>query len=115
MVISEIMYKPAPRNDGKNLEYIELFNSNPFFFDMSGWQLSGAINFTFPSPMIVPGGSFVVIAAAPADVQTVYGLSSFLGPYTGSLKNSGTIQLLDEVGSIRLEISDYGTDQWPAA
>jgi hypothetical protein len=29
LVISEIMYHPAARADGKNLEFIEIFNSEP--------------------------------------------------------------------------------------
>ena len=115
LVISEIMYKPAPRTDSRNLEFIELYNANPYFFDMSGWQLSGSINFTFPTPTIIPGNGFIVIAAAPGDIQTVYELSGVLGPYGGSLKKSGTIQLLDEVGAVRLEIPYSNFYPWPAA
>src|SRR5439155_26554804 len=37
LVISEIMYRPAPRSDGKVLEYVELFNSNPFFEEIGGY------------------------------------------------------------------------------
>ena len=29
IAISEIMYKPAPRTDSNNLEFIEIYNSNP--------------------------------------------------------------------------------------
>src|SRR5207248_9871532 len=53
LVISEIMYKPAPRADNRNLEYIELYNSNPFYEDISGYQISGDIGFTFPSQTIL--------------------------------------------------------------
>ncbi|HUD49609.1 MAG TPA: hypothetical protein VMR33_22470, partial [Candidatus Baltobacteraceae bacterium] len=31
IVFSEIMYKPAPRTDGNNVEFLEIFNSCPFF------------------------------------------------------------------------------------
>jgi len=44
LVISEIMYKPAPRSDLRNLEYLELYNSNPFFEDISGYRISGDID-----------------------------------------------------------------------
>jgi len=116
LVISEIMYKPAPNTNGLNLEYIELYNANPYFFDMSGWRLTGdMINYTFPTPMIIQGGAFVVIAAAPADVQAAYGLSGVLGPYTGSLKKSGLVQLVDEVGAVRLEIPYSNIYPWPVA
>ena len=41
IVISEIMYKPAPRTDGNNTEFLELYNSNPFFQDIGGYQIAG--------------------------------------------------------------------------
>ena len=41
-------------------------------------------------------------------MQTVYGITNVLGPYTGSLKKSGTLQLLDEQGSVLLTVSDDG-------
>src|SRR5205807_9688002 len=85
IVISEIMYKPAPRNDSLNLEYIELFNANPFYEDISGYQLAGDIQFTFPPNTVMGGGAFLVVAKVPADVQGIYGISGVMGPYTSSL------------------------------
>src|SRR2546421_3875258 len=87
VVISEIMYHPTNRVDGKNLEFIELFNSNPFFEDISGFRLSGEIDFTFPSNTVLNARSFLVVAAVPADVQSVYGISNVTGPYTNKLSN----------------------------
>ena len=57
IVFSEIMWKPAPRTDGKNLEYLELYNSNPWFQDISGYQITCAdMNYTFPAGTTIPGG-----------------------------------------------------------
>jgi len=68
IVFSEIMYKPAARSDGKNLEFLELYNSNPWFQDISGYQITCAdMNYTFPPNTKIPGGGYLVIAAAPAD------------------------------------------------
>ena len=36
IAFSEIIWKPAPRGDTQNLEFIELYNSNPWFHDISG-------------------------------------------------------------------------------
>ena len=41
IVFSEIMYKPAPRTDSANLEFIELYNSNPWFQDIGNYRLKG--------------------------------------------------------------------------
>ncbi len=113
LVISEIMYKPAPRGDLRNLEYLELYNSNPFFEDLSGYRISGDIDYTFPSNTVLAGGAFVVVAAVPADVQAVYGIGNVAGPYSGTLKKSGTIRLRNNVDAIYLEVNYGSSAPWP--
>jgi hypothetical protein len=116
IAISEIMYKPAPRTDTNNLEFIELYNSNPWFHDISGYRLVCAdMNYTFPPGTIIPGGGFLVVAASPASIQNVYGLTGVLGPYTGSLKKSESLQLLDEVGAVLLTVPYSNQPPWPVA
>ncbi|HWH71256.1 MAG TPA: lamin tail domain-containing protein, partial [Candidatus Sulfotelmatobacter sp.] len=116
IAISEIMYKPAPRTDGNNLEFVELYNSNPWFHDLSGYQLvADNLTYTFPAGTIIPGGGFLVIAASPQGVQNVYGIPNVLGPYTGSLKKSGTLQLLDEQGAVLLTVPYSDVYPWPVA
>ncbi len=113
-VFSEIMYTPAARADGLNTEYLELYNSNPWFDDISGYQLAGEIQYTFPSNTIVPGGGFLVVAAAPADMQTAYGITNVLGPYSKSLKKGGEVQLINAAGGIVLDVTYTNTLPWPA-
>src|SRR5262245_15700412 len=71
LVISEVMYRPVPRPDGRNLEFIELYNSEAVPTDLSGYRFSGDADFTFPTNTVLPGLSFLVIAPAPSDIQTV--------------------------------------------
>jgi regulation of enolase protein 1 (concanavalin A-like superfamily) len=116
IVISEIMYKPAPRADGKNLEFLELYNSNPWFHDIGGYRVVGDnLNYTVPVGTVIPGGSFLVIAASPADLGTVYGISNILGQYTGSLKKADTLRLFDEQGALLLTIPFSDRYPWPVA
>jgi hypothetical protein len=116
IVISEIMYKPAPRTDTNNLEYLELYNSNPWFQDISGYQLvCDNLSYTFPAGTIMAGGAYLVVAASPASLQNVYGITNVMGPYAGSLKKSGTLQLLDEQGSVLLIIPYSNANPWPVA
>ena len=116
IVISEIMYKPAPRIDGRNLEFLEIYNSTPFFHDISSYQIVSAnMSYTFPSATVIPAGAFFVIAAVPADVQSVYGIANVFGPYTGSLKKSDTLQLLDEQGAVLLTVPYSNVYPWPVA
>src|SRR5260370_34117355 len=59
LVISEIMYKPAARMDGRNLEYVELYNSHPSFEDISGYRISGDISYNFPATTVLQRSAFV--------------------------------------------------------
>jgi len=112
LVISEIMYHPPARADGRNLEFIEIYNSNPFPEDLAGYRLAGDIDYTFPAGTRLGGGEFLVVAAVPADLQAVYGLTNALGPYTNNLSNDrGTVRLRKPMGALLLEVN-Y-TDQWP--
>jgi regulation of enolase protein 1 (concanavalin A-like superfamily) len=116
VAFSEIMYKPAPRTDGKNLEFIELYNSNPWFQDISGYQVTCAdMNYTFPPDTTIPGGGYLVIAAAPSDIESVYGIANVMGPYTGSLKKSETLELLDERTNVLLTVPCSNVYPWPVA
>src|SRR5258706_269580 len=107
LAITEIMYKPAPRTDGRNLEFIEIYNSNPYFEDISGYHISGDINYTFPANTILRRGAYLVIAKIPGDIQAIYAVSAVAGPYSRSLNASGTVQLLsDEPHSNKFRIPD---------
>mgnify|MGYP003344693643 FL=1 len=87
--ITEIQYAPVPRGDGRNLEFIELYNSNPFIEDLSGWELRGSVQFAFPSNSVLPGNSFLVVAAVPGDLAAVTPGLAPVGPWSGSLPDSG--------------------------
>ncbi len=113
IAISEIMYKPATRADLRNAEFIELYNSNPWPEDISGYRLSGDVNFKFPPGTSIGSLGFVVVAAVPDDVQSIYGLTNVFGPYANSLKSGGTIRLLDEQGSRLLQVEYEDAMPWP--
>lgn len=116
IAFSEIMWKPAPRTDGKNLEFLEIYNSNPWFQDISSYQITCAdMNYTFPAGTTIPGGGYLVIAAAPGDIESVYGITNVIGPYNGSLKHSETLELLDERTNVLLTVPYTDTYPWPVA
>src|SRR5262245_10655765 len=116
VILSEIMYHPTNRVDGKNLEFIELFNSNPYFEDISGFRLTGEVEFTFPSNTVFAARCYLVVAASPADLQSVYGITNVVGGFTNKLSNSsGTLRLRNRQGAILFEVNYSGDPPWPAA
>ena len=116
IVISEIMWKPAPRSDTNNCEYLEIYNSNPWFQDISAYKIVCAdMNYTFPAGTILAGGAYLVIAASPGSIESVYGVTNVMGPYTGSLKHAETLQLFDEHGSVLLTVPYSDMAPWPVA
>jgi hypothetical protein len=119
LVISEVMYHPLPRPDGRNPEFIELYNSEASSADISGYRLAGDVDFVFPTNTVLPALSFLVVAPAPADVQAIYGINGVLGPFgngTNSLPNDeGGVRLRSKSGGVLLQVHYADTPPWPAA
>ena len=122
LAISEIMYHPTNRVDGRNLEFIELYNSNPWAEDVSGYRISGEAGYTFPAGTSIPAKGYRVVAAQPTDVTAVYGLSGVLGPLTNSIvgnttnvlgNGGGTLRLRDELDAVLLEVEYDDEAPWP--
>jgi regulation of enolase protein 1 (concanavalin A-like superfamily) len=116
LILSEIMYHPAARADGKELEFVEIMNTQPWPEDISGFRLSGAVEFTFAPGTILGAGAILVVAKAPADLTSVHGISNAAGPYTGALQNgSGTVRLRNRLDAVLLEANYSGNAPFPAS
>ncbi len=125
LVISEIMYHPLARADGRNLEFVELYNSNPWPEDLTGHRLSGAADYAFPAGARLGPQSYLIVAASPSDARAVYGSNNVFGPLirpgsplntTNVLDNGGgTIRLRDELDSVLVEAVYDDEDPYPAS
>ncbi|MCX7819009.1 MAG: lamin tail domain-containing protein [Kiritimatiellae bacterium] len=116
IAITEIHYNPPDRADGRDVEFIELYNSVEWPWDISGYRLGGEISFTFPPGTVISGRSYRVVAKVPADVQAVYGLAAVDGPYDGRLSNGGgDLRLYGRLGELLLEMEYDDEAPWPAA
>lgn len=109
VTFNELQYHPA---EAEAPEWIEVYNQNGVNVDMSGWHLSGAVDYQFPNGTVIPGKGFLVISRNPAAGP----VTGALGPWTGSLNNTGELlQLLDNNLRIMDEL-DYGDKgDWPVA
>ncbi len=116
IAISEILYHPAQRTDGREIEFVELFNSLPWAEDVSGWQLGGDIEFTFPAGSAVPAQGYLVVARVPADVEAEFGIGDVAGPWLNNLPNDGgRVRLRKPSGAIVQQVDYDDRGHWPAA
>lgn len=116
LAFTEMMYHPRDREDGLNLEFIEIYNSNPWPEDLSGWHLGGDLDFTFPDDTTIPGLGLRVVAPVPADIEAFYEITGVLGGFTNNLPNGGgTIRLVKRSGGIVLDVTYSDQPPWPAA
>jgi hypothetical protein len=113
VVFNEVMYNPTGADE--SLEFIELHNQQGVDMDISGWSFDRGVTYTFPTGTIIRRGGYLVIAADPVALSGA-GYSGALGPYLGSLSNSGeTLTLVNNSDRVMDEF-DYTDDQpWPIA
>lgn len=115
LAISEIMYHPPSRTDGRNLEFIEIYNSQEWPEDLSGYRLSGDVGYVFPTNTLMPARGFLVVAAVPADLQAAAGVST-PHAFTGSLPiDRGTIRLRNNQDAVLVEVNYDSDPPWPLA
>ncbi len=118
LLISEIMYHPAPDGavDGDEFEFIELKNVSAQTLDLGGVRLTNAVEFAFPLGTELAPGEFIVLATDPARVASRYPGLSVFGAFSGRLNNSGeTLQILRADGSLYGGVA-YGTQApWPTS
>ena len=89
-----------PENNTVRQEFIEIYNPDVVAVDLTGWRISGAVDYVFTNNATLPAGGYIVIAEDPATILSTYGAAA-LGPYTGSLSSEGeTIRLRDTTDSI---------------
>jgi len=112
VTFNEIHYNPS---SGQDAEWIELHNQMAVNVDLSGWSLADGIDYVFPASTVIPGGGYLVVAKTPGH-PSLAGVSGVLGPFNGSLSNSGeTIDLLSRTGRLMDRVSYGDTAPWPVA
>lgn len=99
-------YNPAgaTNQDG---EYIQLNNANTLAADISGWSLSGGVEFTFKGGTVINAGGSIYVsprqtAFRARTVSPKGGEGRFVvGPYKGQISSRGeTLELRDAAGTL---------------
>ena len=95
-------------------EFVELRNAGASAVDVSGWKLSGGIDYAIPASTTIAAGGYKVIAKNVARLQTVYGITGVLGPFTGGLGNKNDTVRLKDAGGATIDTVSYSSGfPWP--
>jgi hypothetical protein len=114
VLIHEIHY--APRDKTVREEFVELLNAGTAAVDLSGWYLSGGVDFAFPEGTAIGPGEHLVVAEDPATLAARYGAAGALGPFAGRLSNDGeTLILRNRMGGREDEVDYRRGFPWPTA
>jgi hypothetical protein len=114
VVINEIHYKPDVNT--QHYEFIELYNAGGSVVDLSGWSFSDGVSYQFPAGKSLNAGAYLVLAQEPASVVSKYSVSAalVLGPYTGTLKNTGEKLILRDAAGEKVDEVEYQLGfPWP--
>ena len=127
VVINEIHYHPIPRSlrastlpdskylweKYKNSEFLELFNPDDADIDLSGWQFTKGITYTFPLGSTIRANDYILIVKD----RTLWGdfeqYGKMAGPYEGQLSESGeTITLCTPDGRVVDQVKYKDDSPW---
>jgi len=106
----------SPAGGDQDQEYIEITNSNAVAVDLSGWQITGGVDFTFEPGTVVNATNKIYVAASrnafktrtvsPRGGQSL----NVVGGFQGHLSNLGeTLNLLDHAGTQRATTTYTGS------
>ncbi len=110
VVFNEVMYHPSASQT--DVEWVEFYNQMAVNMDLSGWSLSGGIEYTFPEGTVVLGGGYLLVAGNPGALDSLMQTTGTLGPWEGNLANEGEEVILSDNSGREMDTLDYG-DSYP--
>ncbi len=105
VTFNEIHYHPNGADDS---EWVELHNQMSMRVDLSGWRISGGINFDFPEGTVIPSKGYLIVQGLGLP------LTVSLGPFDGQLDNAGESLTLRDRNDRVMDRLDYrDAAPWP--
>lgn len=118
VVISELMYNPVGDSgpvDNNDYEFIELYNAGNVTKDLSGYQFTNGVSYTFPDGVSLARDAYLVIVRNLQQFSVRYPDIQNIAPgaYTGSLDNSGEkITLKNSLGTTVFSVDYNDSGDW---
>jgi hypothetical protein len=112
-VISEICYHPKLDSES---EYIRIYNPADAPFDISGYILSQAFDFTFPEGSLIPAHKSAYVAANASKLTHKVNGEQVWQWTDGKLSNNGeAIRLSNAAGIVVDQVSYMSVSPWPVS
>ncbi len=113
VVINEVYFDPPKKTDPAR--FIELYNTTDAAIDLSNWQFTEGVHYTFPAGTSIAPHGYTVVAQNTDVFSKEFGKPA-LGPFEGSLRSRGEkIELRDAHNAV-VEQFTYGAGfPWPTA
>lgn len=108
IVLNEIMFHPSTENT--NHEWLELYNTDTAPVNLTGWQFTKGINFTFPNVTIAAGGYLVVAANMEAFQAKHPTVANVVGGWIGRLSNTDEEIELETVTGEAVDLVHYASE-----
>ncbi len=113
IVITEISYNP-PESGADSTEFIEFYNNGTTTADLSGYEITSGVIYTFPSGIMLAPGDYIVVGVDSLAMVNTYG---YVGAYewtSGGLSNGGeSIALKDASGNLMDTLRYDDNAPWP--
>jgi len=110
VIINEIHYDSYIKTQPS--EFIELYNNSDSEIELTGWQINGAIEYTFPYTILAPR-QYLVIAQDPNVAASLWNIP-VLGPYSGRLSIEGETIILRNLSAESVDEVTYQLGfPWP--
>ena len=112
LVFNEIMYHPAVKEPDH--EWLEFYNQLAVDLDVTGWRVTGDIDFVFPSGVRVAGQGYLLLALNPTVMTATSSGIQVVGPFIGRLGNQGgTLELRNADGRLMDRVRFQADGHWP--
>ncbi len=126
IVINEIHYN-GQDNTVRN-SFVEFYNNGDTAVNLTGWRVSGAVDYAFPANTTVAPGGYLVVAEDPATILSYWGKTA-LGPWLNSVEflpdgaktsnglpnDGGTLRLRNATDTIVSEVQYAPNFPWPTS
>lgn len=110
LVITEIFYS-IPGID--SVEFVEIYNNDTAAVDLTGYEISNAIFYTFPT-ITLNMGDYILITNDSIAFQNAFGIAAYEWSSGNSLNNTGeTILLTTASGDFVDSVAYMSSSPWP--